>query len=53
MKQSTSDKLLELARWVDRNIPQHGRPEQFHEIKSQIVHELRRIAREQAPHEQR
>lgn len=37
--------LQRLADRVDRNVPQHNRPEAFHEEKSEIVGELRRMAR--------
>lgn len=51
MKQTTAERLLEVARWVERNLPDRLRPEDFHSRKSEIVHELRRIAREQPPHD--
>ncbi len=40
------DKLLELAKRVDRNVPRHGDPEQFHVEKSEIVSELKKVSRE-------
>lgn len=40
--------LQRLADRVDRNVPQHNRPEAFHEEKSEIVGELRRMARQEA-----
>lgn len=40
--------LHRLADRVDRNVPQHGDPEKFHEEKSDIVGELRRMARQAA-----
>ena len=35
-----------LADRVDRNVPSHGNPERFHEEKSEIAGELRKLARE-------
>jgi hypothetical protein len=39
-------KLMELAKRIDRNVPDHRRPTTFHEEKSEIVHELEQIAQE-------
>lgn len=39
-----ADVLRDLARRVDRNIPHHRDPEQFHIEKSEIASELRRLA---------
>lgn len=38
--------LQRLADRVDRNVPHHSRPDAFHEEKSDIAHELRRMARQ-------
>lgn len=35
-----------LADRVDRNVPSHSQPERFHEEKSEIAGELRKLARE-------
>lgn len=35
-----------LADRVDRNVPSHSQPERFHEEKSEIAGELRRMARQ-------
>lgn len=43
---SPSDRLTTLARAVVRLSPSHRDPEQFHEDKSEIAAELRRLARE-------
>lgn len=40
------DKLLEMAKRVDRNMPRHGDPEGFHVEKSEIVSELKKVSRE-------
>ncbi len=40
--------LHRLADRVDRNVPNHGNPERFHEEKSDIAHELRRMPRQAA-----
>lgn len=40
------DRLEELARRVDRNVPRRSDPEEFHAEKSEIVQQLRRIANE-------
>lgn len=44
----TPSALKLLADRVDRNVPSHSRPEAFHEEKSDIAHELRRMARQAA-----
>lgn len=41
-----ADKLADLAKRVVVNVPDRRQPEQFHAEKSQIAHELRRIAKE-------
>jgi hypothetical protein len=41
-----ADKLAALAKRVVVNVPDRRNPEQFHVEKSQIAHELRRIAKE-------
>jgi hypothetical protein len=38
--------LQRLADRVDRNVPSHSQPERFHEEKSEIAGELRKLARE-------
>lgn len=38
--------LKSLADRVDRNVPSHSQPERFHEEKSEIAGELRKLARE-------
>lgn len=40
-----ADRLQTLAAWVGRLRPDRHNPEQFHESKSEIEKELRRIAR--------
>lgn len=40
-----AEKLRDLARRVDRNIPSHYDPEAFHAEKSEIAHALRNLAR--------
>lgn len=40
------EKLEELARRVDRLIPRRRDPDAFHEEKSEIVAQLRQVARE-------
>lgn len=42
----TPTALQRLADRVDRNVPRHRDPELFHEEKSNIVGELRRMARQ-------
>ncbi len=42
----TSDDVMRLAERVGRLSPSHRDPERFHADKSQIVSELRRLARE-------
>ena len=43
---TTQSPLTRLAERVERNLPQHGNPEKFHEEKSEIVTELKRLAKE-------
>jgi len=38
--------LTRLAERVDRNVPDHRLPDRFHEEKSEIVTELKRLAKE-------
>lgn len=40
-----AERLLDLARRVDRNIPSRLNPEAFHTEKSEIAHALRNLAR--------
>lgn len=40
------DDLLRLAKELHKLSPSHRNPEQYHEDKSQIIHELKRLARE-------
>lgn len=40
-----AERLFEIARRVERNLPSHRNPEAFHAEKSEIVHDLRRLAR--------
>lgn len=42
----TPTALQRLADRVDRNVPSHSQPERFHEEKSEIAGELRKLARE-------
>lgn len=42
----TKHPLQRLADRVDRNVPSHNQPERFHEEKSDIAGELRKLARE-------
>ncbi|MDP8997813.1 MAG: hypothetical protein M3O03_12565 [Pseudomonadota bacterium] len=39
-----AEKILDLARRVDRNVPEHTNPEKFHEEKSEIRESLKKIA---------
>lgn len=41
-----AERLQELARRVDRNVPAHRDPEAFHTEKSEIAEQLRRAAKE-------
>jgi hypothetical protein len=41
-----ADKLQELAKRVDRNIPLRRDPDAFHEEKSEIAEQLRKAAKE-------
>lgn len=42
----TPTALQRLADRVDRNVPSHKQPDKFHEEKSEIAGELRKLARE-------
>ena len=46
---STGDQLSRLAAKVARLTPNHRDPERFHVEKSEVVAELRRLARERRP----
>ncbi len=46
MTDQLPQRLRELAKRVERNVPDHRRPTTFHEEKSEIVHELEEIAQE-------
>lgn len=46
MVSKISDKLAELAKRVVCNVPDRRNPEAWHAEKSEIAHELRRIAKE-------
>ena len=37
-------KLRDLARRVERNVPEHGNPQKFHEEKSEISEALKTMA---------
>lgn len=41
---TVSERLRDLAARVERNVPHHRDPEQFHIEKSEIACELRRLA---------
>ena len=41
-----ADRLRDLARRVEANVPVHGDPDRFHEEKSDIADQRRAIARE-------
>lgn len=41
-----ASRLADLARRVENNVPDHRRPESFHAEKSEIVQQMREIARE-------
>lgn len=43
-----ADRLVELARQVERLSPSHRKPEGFFEDRSEIAHELRQVARQVA-----
>lgn len=38
-------KLRDLARRVDRNVPEHGNPQRFHEEKSEISQALKTLSK--------
>lgn len=46
---TVSELLRDLASRVERNVPHHRDPEQFHIEKSEIASELRRLAKRDAP----
>lgn len=46
---TVSELLRDLASRVERNVPHHRDPEQFHIEKSEIAFELRRIAKRDTP----
>lgn len=39
------EKLRDLARRVDRNVPEHANPQKFHEEKSEISQTLKTMAK--------
>lgn len=41
-----TDRILDLAKRVADNVPAHRDPERFHEEKSEIVRELKKVSRE-------
>lgn len=41
-----ADRLADLSRRVDANVPRHADPEAFHVEKNDIAKELRRLAKE-------
>lgn len=45
MTEAQRAELLELARLVKWNIPNRHRPDEFHAVKSDIEHRLRKLAR--------
>jgi hypothetical protein len=45
MTEAERAELMELARLVKWNIPSAKRPDEFHQVKSDIEHRLRRLAR--------
>lgn len=47
--QNVAELLRSLASRVERNVPHHRDPEQFHIEKSEIASELRRIAKRDTP----
>ncbi len=46
---TVSELLRDLASRVERNVPRHRDPEQFHIEKSEIACELRRLAKRDTP----
>jgi hypothetical protein len=44
-----AEQLRDLARRVDRLVPDRREPDRFHEDKSEIAGDLRRLARGDAP----
>lgn len=47
MSATLPERLFEIAKRVDRNVPSRLDPETFHQEKSEIVSDLRRLAREE------
>lgn len=43
---SIAERLQDLARRIDRNLPRRDDPERFHAEKSEIAAELRKAAKE-------
>lgn len=48
MTEAQREELLTLAKLVAVNIPNRLRPHEFHEVKSDIVSRLRKLARQEA-----
>lgn len=49
ISEAAANVLHDLASRVERNVPHHRDPEQFHIEKSEIASELRRLAKRDAP----
>lgn len=47
MSPAEKQRVREIARRVESNVPAHGDPNAFHEEKSEIVNELRRLTLEE------
>lgn len=45
MTDGQREELLTLAKLVNTNIPNRLRPDEFHQVKSDIVYRLRKMAR--------
>lgn len=45
MTEAQREELLTLAKLVNSNIPSRIRPDDFHQVKSDIVYRLRKLAR--------
>ena len=45
MTDAQREELLTLAKLVNTNIPNRLRPDDFHQVKSDIVYRLRKMAR--------
>lgn len=45
MTDAQREELLTLAKLVNTNIPSRLRPDEFHQVKSDIVYRLRKMAR--------